>query len=141
MIFRYFVQILLHRPNLYWTTYRICPHCNVSQFFSSFHQTDCDLFHFFYGKITGNCGRIRDKIQISAQVRSLMVCSTGKSCSLAIHVAVFPAILLFPVIHLDETNDERKNIIWEQLEMILDLPVDVVEKLPVVSGKTSQIFP
>lgn len=53
MIFWYFAQILLHRPDLYWTTYRICPHCNVSQFFSSFHQTDCDLFH---GKITGASG-------------------------------------------------------------------------------------
>lgn len=56
MIFRYFAQILLHRPDLYWTTYRIYPQCNVPQFFSSFHQTGCDLFHFFHGKITGGSG-------------------------------------------------------------------------------------
>lgn len=56
MIFRYFAQILLHRPDLYWTTYRIYPQCNVPQFFSSFHQTGCNLFHFFYGKITGASG-------------------------------------------------------------------------------------
>lgn len=36
MIFRYFVQILLHRPDLYWTTYRIYPQCNVPQFFQQF---------------------------------------------------------------------------------------------------------
>lgn len=53
MIFRHFAQILLHRPDLYWTTYRIYPQCNVPQFFSSFHQNGSDLFH---GKITGASG-------------------------------------------------------------------------------------
>lgn len=36
MIFRHFAQILLHRPDLYRTTYRIYPQCNVPQFFQQF---------------------------------------------------------------------------------------------------------